>query len=696
MSLSSTCIKRPVLATVLNLILVIVGSIGLLYLGVRDYPSVDPPVISVSTSFVGANADVIETQITEPLESAINGIQGIRSLSSTSRDGQSRITIEFELSVDLETAANDVRDKVSGTLRRLPQDIDPPTVYKADADAQPIFAVSLRSGQRSLIDLSGYAERYYKERLQTIPGVSSVDIWGEKRYSVRLRMDPALLAAHRLTPMDVQSAVEKENIELPSGRVEGDNTELTIRTLGRLMSIEDFNNLVISREGSKIVRFKDIGVAEVDAENTRSIAKRNGLPMVMCALIPQPGANYIDIADRAYLVMQDLEKDLPEDIDATIAFDNTVFIRSSINEVEDTIFEAFLLVVLIIFLFLRSWRTTLIPVLAIPVSLIASFFIMYVAGFTINILTLLAVVLAIGLVVDDAIVVMENIFTKIEQGMSPLQAGFKGSNEIFFAVIATTVVLVAVFFPIVFLEGTTGRLFREFSVVIAGAVVVSGMALGIDAICHRGALDASGDTIAVLGCGVDVTYPKQNFELMLELERKGLVLSEFKPGTRPSRSTFPIRNRIISGLSQGTLVVEGSRSSGALITARCALSQGRDLFALPGMVGEQNSEGTNALLREGATPVTCAADLLSDYSILYPDKVFIERIPVYKPEVILTPVKNRKRTDGMADPQRAPAESLPGETKSESPARLKPDTPLPEPEIPDLRSEIPDGLNDSC
>ena len=229
----------------------------------------------------------------------------------------------------------------------------------------------------------------------------------------------------------------------------------------------------------------------------------------------------------------------------------------------------------------------------------------------------------------------------------------------------------------------------------AGAVVVSGMALGIDAICHRGVLDASGDTVAVLGCGVDVTYPKQNFELMLELERKGLILSEFKPGTRPSRSTFPIRNRIISGLSQGTLVVEGSRSSGALITARCALSQGRDLFALPGMVGEQNSEGTNALLREGATPVTCAADLLSDYSILYPDKVFIERIPVYKPEVILTPVKNRKRTDGMTDPQSAPAESLPGETKSESPARLKPDTPLPEPEIPDLRSEIPDGLNDS-
>ncbi|WP_294141132.1 efflux RND transporter permease subunit [uncultured Sanguibacteroides sp.] len=473
MSLSSTCIKRPVFATVMNLVLVIVGGIGLSYLGVRDYPSVDPPVISVSTSFVGANADVIETQITEPLEAAINGIQGIRSLSSTSRDGQSRITIEFELEVDLETAANDVRDKVSGTLRRLPQDIDPPTVYKADADAQPIFGVSLRSDKRSLIDLSGYAERYYKERLQTIPGVSSVEIWGEKRYSVRLRMNPSLLAARKLTPMDVKAAIENENIELPSGRVEGDNTELTIRTLGRLMSIEDFNNLVISREGDKLVRFRDIGVAEVDAENVRSILKRNRVPMVICALIPQPGANYIDIADRAYQVMADLQKDLPEDIEAGIAYDNTVFIRDSINEVEDTILEAFVLVVLIIFLFLRNWRTTLIPVLAIPVSLIAAFFVMYMAGFSINILTLLAVVLAIGLVVDDAIVVMENIFTKIEQGMTPLEAGFKGSNEIFFAVIATTVVLVAVFFPIVFLEGTTGRLFREFSVVIAGAVIVS-------------------------------------------------------------------------------------------------------------------------------------------------------------------------------------------------------------------------------
>lgn len=473
MSLSSTCIKRPVFATVMNIILILIGCIGLVFLGVRDYPSVDPPIISVSTSFPGANADVIETQITEPLESAINGIPGIRSLTSQSRDGRSNITVEFELEVDLETAANDVRDKVSGAMRKLPKDIDAPTVSKADADAQPIFGVSLRSDQRSLIDLSMYAEQYYKERLQTIAGVSSVSIWGEKRYSVRLRMDPALLTAYSVTPMDVRDAVTRENIELPSGRIEGDNTELTIRTLGRLLTIEDFNNLVIREEGDKVVRFRDIGVAEVDAEDTRSIMKRNGVPMVACVIIPQPGANYIDIVDRAYEVMADMQKDLPDDVEAGIAFDNTIFIRSSINEVKDTIVEAFVLVVLIIFLFLRNWRTTLIPVLAIPISLVGAFFVMYLAGFTINILTLLAIVLAIGLVVDDAIVVMENIYTKIEQGMSPLEAGFKGSNEIFFAVIATTVALVAVFFPIVFLQGTTGRLFREFSIVITGAVVIS-------------------------------------------------------------------------------------------------------------------------------------------------------------------------------------------------------------------------------
>jgi multidrug efflux pump len=473
MSLSSTSIKRPVLATVMNIITIILGGIGFTYLGVRDYPSVDPSIVTVSTSFPGANADVIETQITEPLESAINGIPGIRSISSVSRDGSSRITVEFNLEVPMETAANDVRDKVSGAQRRLPRDVDPPVVEKADADASPILGINLRSDKRSMIDLSDYAEINFKERLQTISGVSSVGIWGSKKMAVRLKMDPARLAAYALTPLDVRNAVTNENVELPSGRIEGENTELTVRTFGRLHTIDDFRNLVIYQDGARMVRFSDIGVAELEPENVRSILKVNGVPSVNCVLVPQPGANYIDIVDRAMVVVEELKKDLPEDIIIETAFDNTVFIRQSLNEVRQTIFEAFLMVVLIIFLFLRSWRTTLIPILAIPISLIGVFFVMYLAGFTVNILTLFAIVLAIGLVVDDAIVVMENIYTKIEAGMAPKEAGIQGSNEIFFAVIATTVSLVAVFFPIVFLQGVTGRLFREFSIVIAGAVCIS-------------------------------------------------------------------------------------------------------------------------------------------------------------------------------------------------------------------------------
>lgn len=473
MSLSTTSINRPVLATVLNLLLIIIGGIGLTFLGIRDYPSVDNPIITVHTSFPGANSDVIETQITEPIEAAVNGIPGIRSISSTSRDGTSFIRVEFNLDVDLETAANDVRNKVSEAQRRLPQDVDPPVVTKADADANPIYAVTVQSETMSLIELSQYADINIKERLQTIPGVSMVDTWGLKRYSVRMKMNPDLLAAYGLSPLDVRNAVTTQNIELPSGRIEGDNTELTVRTLGRLRTIDDFNELIVSRDGERVVRFRDIGEAVIDAEDTRSMLRRNGVPMVACVLIPQPGANYIDIVDRAYETVEQLKKELPKEIQLGDALDSTTFIRDSIIEVQESIIVAFALVVLIIFLFLRNWRTTLIPVLAIPVSLVASFFIMYLAGFTINILTLLAIVLAIGLVVDDAIVVMENIYTKVEAGMDPKQAGIVGANEIFFAVIATTIALVAVFFPIVFLQGITGRLFREFAMVIAGAVVVS-------------------------------------------------------------------------------------------------------------------------------------------------------------------------------------------------------------------------------
>ena len=473
MSLSSLSIKRPVLATVMALVILIMGGIGYTFLGVRDYPSVDPAIVTVSTSFPGANSDVIETQITEPLESAINSVQGIRSISSSSSDGSSRITVEFKLEVDMETAVNDVRDKVSGAMRRLPQDVDPPVVQKADADAQPIFAVTLRSDTRNIIDVSQYAELNFRERLQTISGVSAVSVWGSKKLAIRMKMDPARLAAYGLTPLDVRNAVTRENVELPSGRIEGDNTELTIRTLGRLRTVDEFNDLIITKNGDRVVKFSDIGTAEIDAENIRSHLLSNGKPSVNVVFVPQPGANYIDIVDNAQILLKQLEKDLPEDITMEVLFDNTLYIRESIKEVKNTIFVAFLLVVLVIFLFLRNWRTTLIPVVAIPVALIGAFFVMYLAGFTINILTLFAIVLSIGLVVDDAIVVVENIYTKVEHGMKPMDAALTGSREIYFAIIATTIALISVFFPIVFLQGVTGRLFREFSLVIVGAVIIS-------------------------------------------------------------------------------------------------------------------------------------------------------------------------------------------------------------------------------
>jgi len=473
MSLSSISIRRPVLATVFSLVILLFGIIGMTYLGVREFPSVDPPIISVRTYYPGANSDVIETQITEPLEQSINGIQGIRTLTSNSRQGRSDITVEFELTVDMETAANDVRDKVSQAQRFLPRDCDPPTVSKADADASPILMVAVKSSQRSLLELSEIADLTFKEQLQTISGVSAVMIWGEKRYSMRIWLDPAKLAGYQMTPLDVRNAILRENVELPAGSIEGTNTELTIRALGLMTTPQEFNNLILRQTGDQIVRVSDIGRAELSPEDLRGILKMNGIPMVATVIIPQPGANHIEIVDEIYKRLVYIKKNLPDDVEYDIGFDNTKYIRSSINEVKYTIYLAFFLVVIIIFIFLRDWRTTIIPILVIPVSLVGSFFIMYIAGFTLNVLTLLAIVLSIGLVVDDAIVMMENIYVKIEQGMTPLEAGFKGSNEIFFAIISTTITLVAVFIPIVFLEGMTGRLFREFSIVIAGAVTIS-------------------------------------------------------------------------------------------------------------------------------------------------------------------------------------------------------------------------------
>jgi len=473
MSLSSVSINRPVLASVFAIVILLFGFVGYTFLGVREYPSVDPAIISVNTSYPGANSDVIETQITEPLEQSINGIPGVRSLTSVSSQGMSRITVEFELSVDLETAANDVRDKVSQAMRRLPRDCDPPTVEKADADANPILFLTVESNKRSLLQLSEIADLTLKEQLQTISGVSAVNIFGEKRYSMRLWMDPVKLAGYGLTPMDVRNAINRENVELPSGSIEGTNTQLTIRTMGLMTTPTEFNELIIKQSGELIVRFKDVGRAELGPEDIRGILKRDGIPMVQIAMIPQPGSNHIDIVDEVYRRLDYIRKDLPEDVKVNVNYDNTEYIRSSIREVEQTIYIAFALVVVIIYFFLRSWRATLIPILVIPISLVGAFFIMYIAGFTINVLTLLAIVLAIGIVVDDAIVVMENIYVKVESGLNPIEAGLKGSKEIYFAIISTTITLISVFFPIVFLQGITGRLFREFGIVLAGAVAIS-------------------------------------------------------------------------------------------------------------------------------------------------------------------------------------------------------------------------------
>ena len=473
MTLYKLSIDRPVLATVMSVVVVIFGVVGFKNLGIREFPSVDPPIISVTTSYTGAPAEVIESQITEQLEEAINSVPGVRTLTSTSREGQSNITVEFNVGEDLEVAANDVRDKVASARRNLPADADPPIVRKADADSQPVVFISVYSPQRDLLALSDIADRRFKPTLQTIPGVAEVRIWGEKRYSMRLWLDRNRLAAHNLTPIDIRAALDRENVELPSGRIDGQQVELSVRTASRFSTAEEFNDMVIRATAGRVVRLRDVGYATEAPENTRNLMKRDGAPSVGVILSPQPGANQVDIADEAHRRLALIKRDLPADIEAVVGFDNTKYVRASIIEVQETMLIALGLVVLIIFFFLRSWKSTLIPALVIPICLTGSFFIMYVAGYSINVLTLLAMVLAIGLVVDDAIVVLENIFAKMESGMPVLEAGVEGTREVFFAIISTTVALVAVFLPILFLGGLTGKLFQEFAVVLAGTVVIS-------------------------------------------------------------------------------------------------------------------------------------------------------------------------------------------------------------------------------
>lgn len=473
MTLSDVSIKRPVLATVLSIVIVIFGVVGFLRLGVREYPSVDPPIVTVQTNYTGANAEIIESQITEPLEEEINQVEGIKTLSSISSQGRSSIRVEFELGRDLNEAANDVRSKASQAVQSLPPDADPPVVSKADADAETILAITLKSDRRSLLELTELADQRFAERLQTIQGVSETYLWGEKEYAMRLVLDPDRMEAFSISPIDIRNALNNQNIELPTGRIEG-RKFLTIRTYGRLQTEEEFNNMIVAERDSVLVRIKDIGQAELAALNKQTILRGNdGVPMVGIALQPQPGANYISIVDEAFALVDQIKEDLPDDIELGIGLNTTTSIRRSIQEVQNTILIAFGLVLVIIFIFLRNIRTTIIPVITIPISLIGTFGILYAAGYSINLLSLLGLLLATGLVVDDAIVVMENIFSRIEEGMKPIQAAFKGARQVFFAVIATTITLVCVFLPIFFLQGLTGRLFREFAAVVAGSVVIS-------------------------------------------------------------------------------------------------------------------------------------------------------------------------------------------------------------------------------
>ncbi len=474
MNIASISIKRPVLSSVLSISILLFGFVGFEMLGLREYPSVDPPIVTVSTTYTGANADVMATQITQPLEESINGIAGIRTLTSSSSDGSSRITVEFNIDADMEAAANDVRDRVSRVLNRLPPDCDPPVVVKTDADADVIITLAVQSDTRNLLELTDYGINVFKERLQTIPGVSDIRIYGEKKYAMRLELDPARLSAYQISPTDIRTALQRENVELPSGRIEGYERELTIRTLGRLTTEDEFNNLLIKEQNGVLIRLRDIGRAVLSAESLKSSYRGNGgIQMIALGIQPQPGSNHIAIADEFYKRVERLKLEVPKDLKLSIILDTTTNIRKAIKEVEETIFFSFALVVLVIFVFLRHWRTTLIPVLAIPISLVGTFAIMYFAGFTINILTLLGIVLATGLVVDDAIVVLENIYKKIELGEKPMIAGHKGSEEIIFAIISTTITLAAVFLPIMFLSGITGRLFREFAVTVAGSVIIS-------------------------------------------------------------------------------------------------------------------------------------------------------------------------------------------------------------------------------
>ena len=494
MTLPELSIKRPVFATVLSLVLVLVGLVSYDRLSVREYPAIDPPVVTVQTTYPGASAAIVETQVTQVLEDSLSGIEGIDFITSISRQESSQITVRFKLNRNPDYAAADVRDRVGRVRGRLPDEIDEPIIQKVEADAQPILHLAFFSDRHSALEITDYAERYVKDQLTTLPGVAEVRLFGEREYSMRIWLDPERLAAYELTPQDVEAALRRQNVEVPSGRIESQQREFTVLAETDLRTPEQFNDLIIKEANGYLVRLADVGHAELGALDERRVVRFNGKPAIALGVIKQATANPLDVAQEVQQLLPSIRESLPEGMEVRVANDKSVFIAESIKNVYQTIGEAILLVVLIIFLFLRSIRATLIPLVTIPVSLIGAFALMYAFGFSINTLTLLALVLAIGLVVDDAIVMLENIYRHVEEGMPPVKAALLGSREISFAIIAMTITLAAVYAPIGFMTGITGRLFTEFAWTLAGAVIVSGfVALTLSPMMCSKLLEPPGD-----------------------------------------------------------------------------------------------------------------------------------------------------------------------------------------------------------
>ncbi|KAA0684002.1 efflux RND transporter permease subunit [Roseomonas genomospecies 6] len=474
MVLSDISIRRPVLATVMSLAIMLIGIVSYQRLSVREYPKIDEPVVTVETTYKGASAEIIESQVTQILEDSLSGIEGIDVMSSISRAEKSQITLRFRLDRNVDTAASDVRDRVGRVRAQLPNEIDEPVIAKVEADAQPIIYLAFSSDRHSPLDVTDFADRYVKDRLQNLPGVAQVRIFGERRFAMRLWLDPQRMAAYRVTPQDVENALRKQNVEIPAGRVESKAREFTVVSETDLRTPEEFDRIILRDEGGYLVRLKDVGRAELGARDERVSARFNGRGAVAIGVVKQSTANPLDVSKAVNDALPKIRGALPEGMGVDVGYDSSVFIAKSIDAVFSTIFEAIVLVVLVIFVFLRSFRATLVPLVTIPVSLVGSFALMYAFGFSVNTLTLLSMVLAIGLVVDDAIVMLENIYRHIEEGVPPFQAALQGSREIGFAVIAMTITLAAVYAPIGFMTGRTGRLFSEFALTLAGAVIVSG------------------------------------------------------------------------------------------------------------------------------------------------------------------------------------------------------------------------------